>query len=143
LVVGPQGATRLHLHGAPAVSLHDEDGQPRAMIGLDEHSGMATLSCVDAEGNCCLLLAEDPSGGRIHLFQRDGTGRRIPACDPGDPDAVGGGVAAPAGERPAGREEPPVAGPKLRRRLSTAVLVFVATLAGAMSGRLTPPQPVP
>ena len=134
LVVAAEGATRLHLHGAPAVSLHDENGQPRALIGLDEFSGMATLSCVDAEGNCCLLLAEDPSGGRVHVFQRDGTGRRIPACDPGDPDRAGGATVS---------RKAVVAPPTLRRRLSTAVLVFFATLAGAVTGRLAPPAPVP
>jgi hypothetical protein len=143
LVVGPEGATRLHLHGAPAVSLHDNDGEPRAVLGLDEHTGMATLSCVDAEGNCCLLLAEDPSGGRLHLFQRDGTGRRIPACDPGDPDAAGSDVAMPVSTRPAKREGLAATRPTLRRRLSTALLVFLATLAGVASGRFAPPPAVP
>lgn len=133
LVVAPAGETRLHLHGTPAVSLHDDEGQPRAVLGLDEHTGMAALSYTDADGKCCLLVAEDPSGGRVHLFQRDGQGRRIPAGDPGDPDAAGGPLP----------KEPAPASPvrvTARRRLSPAVLVFLATLAGAMSARLTPPS---
>src|SRR5689334_23444109 len=48
LVVGPEGETRLHLHGAPALSLHDESGAARAVLGLDEHTGTATLAFPDA-----------------------------------------------------------------------------------------------
>jgi hypothetical protein len=44
LAVGVDGDTRLHLHGTAAISLHDREGRPRALLGLDEHSGMATLS---------------------------------------------------------------------------------------------------
>jgi len=134
LVVGPEGETRLHLHGAPAVSLHDESGAARAVLGLDEHTGVATLAFADAESHSCLLLAEDPSGGRLHLFQHDGEGRRIPACDPGDPDAAGGPLAPRASEQPHPPQEK-----RGGRRLATAVLVFVATVAGTLTGRLAPP----
>src|SRR5262249_42232128 len=139
LVVGPEGETRLHLHGSPAVSLHDEEGQPRAVLGLDEHTGMANLSYADAEGKCCLLLAEDPGGGRLHLFQRAGQGRRIPACDPGDPDAAGGALVPAREQRP---QPPPVPARAGRaRRLSVALVTFVAAFAGTLGGRLAPLEP--
>src|SRR5436853_1562620 len=139
LVVGAEGETRLHLHGAPAVSHHDDSGASRAVLGLDEHTGLATLAFADGENRPSLLLAEDPSGGRLHLFQRDGEGRRIPACDPGDPDAAGGPLAPRRGDAPrAARER------RAGRRLATAVLVFVATVAGTVTGRLAPaPRPDP
>src|SRR6185503_1901047 len=89
LAVSTEGDTRLHLHGTAAVSLHDASGQPRAILGLDEHSGMASLSYDDVSGGCCVLLTEDASGGRLHLFQCDGTGRRIPAGDPAEPENAG------------------------------------------------------
>jgi hypothetical protein len=82
------------------VSLHDASGQPRALLGLDEHSGTASLSYVDVDGGCCVLLTEDASGGRLHLFQCDGTGRRIPAGDPADP-ANGADVTGPKRSVPA------------------------------------------
>jgi hypothetical protein len=134
LVVGPGGETRLHLHGSPAVSLHDDDGQPRAVLALDEHSGTASLACADADGNCCLLLAEDAAGGRLHLFQRDGTGRRIPACDPGDPDAAGTAIVRVEAPHPSA----------FRRGVAHVALVAVAALAGALAGRFaTPPVAAP
>jgi hypothetical protein len=139
LVVGPEGETRLHLHGAPAVSLHDEEGQPRAVLALDEHTGMANLSYADAEGKSCLLAAEDPGGGRLHLFQRDGQGRRIPACDPGDPDAAGGPLVSGHEEHPVPTAVPARAGKA--RRFSVAVVTFVAAFAGALGGRLAPLHP--
>src|SRR5207302_1014783 len=91
----------------------------------------------DDESRPCVLLAEDPSGGRIHLFQRDGEGRRIPACDPGDPDAAGGPLAPRRAEASRAAHER-----RAGRRLATAVLVFVATVAGTLTGRVVPvPRP--
>jgi hypothetical protein len=133
LVVGPEGETHLHLHGAPAVSLHDDAGTARAVLGLDEHTGLPSLAFADEESRPCVLLTEDPSGGRLHLFQRDGEGRRIPACDPGDPDAAGGPLAPQRAEA-----SPPAHEGHAGRRLATAVLVFVATVAGTLTGRLAP-----
>jgi hypothetical protein len=132
LAVGIAGDTHLHLHGAAAVSLHDREGQPRAQLGLDEHSGIATLSYVDAEGGSCVLLTEDASGGRLHLFQRDGTGRRIPAGDPIDP-ANGADTRRPT-------EHPPA--PARRRWLPAALLVLVSASIGSVSTRLGTAQPV-
>jgi len=129
LAVGTAGDTRLHLHGAAAVSLHDLEGQARALLGLDEHSGMATLSYVDADGGSCVLLTEDASGGRLHLFQRDGTGRRIPAGDPADP-ANGADTRRP------------VPAPPRRRWLPAALLVLVSASIGSVSTRLGTAHPV-
>lgn len=132
LAVGTAGDTRLHLHGAAAVSLHDLEGQPRALLGLDEHSGMATLSYVDADGGTCVLLTEDGSGGRLHLFQRDGTGRRIPAGDPADP-ANGADTVRPTAHVPTQTR---------RRWLPAALLVLVSASIGSVSTRLGTAYPV-
>jgi len=140
LAVGAEGDTRLHLHGTAAVSLHDREGQPRAVLGLDEQTGMASLSCADAAGGTCVLLAEDEGGGRLHLFQRDAAGRRLPACDPADPEAsdvltVHAETTAP----------PPKAGRHDRRWLRAALLVVLSASAGAVGGRFAtvlPPPPL-
>ena len=129
LAVGTEGDTRLHLHGTAAVSLHDASGQPRALLGLDEHSGTASLSYADVDGGCCVLLTEDASGGRLHLFQRDGTGRRIPAGDPADP-ANGADTRRPG------------AAPPRRRWLPAALLVLVSASIGSVSTRLGTAHPV-
>jgi hypothetical protein len=134
LAVGADGDTRLHLHGAAAVSLHDREGQPRALLGLDEQSGMATLSYVDAGGGCCLLLAEDASGGRLHLFQRDGRGRRIPACDPADPEPSAE-VTTPPQVDVVRRDR--TATP---RWLSASLLVILGAVSGTLGGRLVAPR---
>jgi hypothetical protein len=138
LAVGRDGETRLHLHGAAAVSLHDREGQPRALLGLDEHSGMATLSYVDGSGSCCLLLTEDGSGGRLHLFQRDGSGRRIPASDPGDPEASAAPAAVPRAQPvvPVVPAEPT----SWRRGVATALMLVMSALLGVVGGRLGTPS---
>jgi hypothetical protein len=122
LAVGPEGDTRLHLHGDAAVSLHDSDGQARAALGLDQNDGTATLSYADADGGTCVLLTEDGSGGRLHLFQRDGTGRRIPAGDPMDP-ANGADVRRPEPAPPRGL------------RAVHAGLVLLSAVLGTVGGR--------
>jgi hypothetical protein len=134
LAVGHDGDTRLHLHGTAAVSLHDREGQPRALLGLDEHSGMATLSYVDAAGACCVLLTEDGSGGRLHLFQRDGRGRRIPGSDPGDPEASAALTAAPKPE--AAVPPAPAERASRRRGAATALTLLLSALLGVLGGRL-------
>ena len=138
LAVSTEGDTRLHLHGAAAVSLHDASGQPRALLGLDEHSGKASLSYADVDGGCCVLLTEDASGGRLHLFQCDGTGRRIPAGDPADPEN-GADVT---------RRKPPVPPPVVPRRrrgsrwLRVALLVILSAAIGTLGGRPGTPRSV-
>ena len=69
-------------HGRPTVSLHDRDGQPRALLGLDEQTGMATLSQTDAQGNSCVLLTEDAGGGHLLLFDHTGRLREVPTPPP-------------------------------------------------------------
>lgn len=136
LAVGTEGDTRLHLHGTAAMSLHDASGQPRALLGLDEHSGTASLSCADVDGGCCVLLTEDASGGRLHLFQRDGTGRRIPAGDPADPEN-GADVTRP---KPS---VPPPGVPSQRRGsrwLHAALLVVLSAAVGTLGGRSGTPR---
>jgi hypothetical protein len=94
-----------HRRGEPA----RRERQPRALLGLDEHSGRASLSYADVDGGCCVLLTEDASGGRLHLFQCDGTGRRIPAGDPADPEN-GADVTRPKPSIPAARRSTPAEG---------------------------------
>jgi hypothetical protein len=131
LAVGAEGDTRLHLHGTAAVSLHDREGQPRALLGLDEQTGMASLSCADAAGGTCVLLAEDESGGRLHLFRHDADGRRIPAGDPADPEASDAVTVHVDAASPA-----PEPGRRGRRWLRAALLVVLSASAGAAGGRL-------
>jgi hypothetical protein len=138
LAVSTEGDTRLHLHGTAAVSLHDASGQPRALLGLDEHSGKASLSYADVDGGCCVLLTEDASGGRLHLFQCDGTGRRIPAGDPADPEN-GAAVSRP---------KPPVPPPSVPARrsrsrwLRAALLVVLSAAIGTLVGGPGTPRSV-
>ena len=137
LAVSTEGDTRLHLHGTAAVSLHDASGQPRALLGLDEHSGTASLSYADVDGGCCVLLTEDASGGRLHLFQCDGTGRRIPAGDPADPEN-GADVTRPKSVPPPG-----VPGERRGSRwLRAALLVVLGAAIGTLGGRPGTPRSV-
>lgn len=136
LAVSTEGDTRLHLHGTAAVSLHDASGQPRALLGLDEHSGTASLSYVDVDGGCCVLLTEDASGGRLHLFQCDGTGRRIPAGDPADP-GNGADVTGPKRSVP----PPGVADQRTGSRwLHAALQVVMSAAVRTLSGRPGTPR---
>ena len=136
LAVSTEGDTRLHLHGTAAVSLHDASGQPRALLGLDEHSGTASLSYADVDGGCCVLLTEDASGGRLHLFQCDGTGRRIPAGDPADLEN-GADVTRPQPSVP----PPGVPGERRGSRwLRAALLVVLSAAVGTLGGRPGTPR---
>ncbi|HJQ84775.1 MAG TPA: hypothetical protein VKA21_11905 [Candidatus Binatia bacterium] len=57
-------------HGCPVLSLHDRTGQPRALLSLDERTGMASLSYADARGNLSVMLTEDVGDGPLHDFAR-------------------------------------------------------------------------
>jgi hypothetical protein len=76
-------------------------------------------------------LTEDESGGRLHLFHRDGNGRRIPACDPSDPESSAGPTAAAT---------PNVVPRDGRRWLRAALLVVVSALLGTLGGRFGAPR---
>jgi hypothetical protein len=140
---GVRGHTEISVdqHGCPVLSLHDRDGQPRVLLGLDDQTGRATLSYADTGGNPCVLLTEEGDGGRLHLFRRDGRARDVPVLPIGP-------YAAPtdASESPAPAPVPVTdPAPRPRGRIRRAALVVAGLLVGAFLGKLTArvgPEPV-
>ncbi|HLY37908.1 MAG TPA: hypothetical protein VKU61_07720 [Candidatus Binatia bacterium] len=158
LGVGAHGGPRLYLHGAdrrggvrghvqisvddhgcPVLSLHDRRGRPRALVSLEERSGMATISCVDGHGNPRAMMAEDLGGAPVRAVS-------TPTRTPGVPALVLGET------EPAPTPAPPdrtveqltarmVRLERARRRhwVSAAALVLLGALAGSAASRLSPP----
>jgi len=118
-------------HGRPTVSLHDRDGQPRALLGLDEQTGMATLSQTDAQGNTCVLLTEDAGGGHLLLFDHTGRLREVPTPPPVRHEP--GRTTAP----------PPPAPPEAIAPIAPVSPEFVAPIAPAPSETIAPIEPTP
>jgi hypothetical protein len=122
-------------HGRPALSLHDRDGQARALLALDEQTGMASLSQADAHGNSCVLVTEDAGGGHLILFDRAGRLRELPPVA-----VVDAGADATADPPP-----PPVAALaervrrlERRRLVSTVLTVLLGALLGGLGMRFAP-----
>jgi len=141
---GVRGHTEISVdqHGCPVLSLHDKDGQPRVLLGLDDQTGRATLSYADTRGNPCVLLTEEGDGGRLHLFRRDGKPGDVPVLPIGPYAARTEAAESPA-PAPAVVIDP---APRPRGRARRAALVVAGLLVGAFLGKLAArvgPVPVP
>ena len=158
LGVGAHGGPRLYLHGAdrhggvrghvqvsvddhgcPVLSLHDRRGRPRALLSLEERSGMATISCVDGHGNPRAMMAEDLAGPPVRAVSTPTRTPGVPALVLGETEPAPTPVAPDRTvERLAARM---VRLERARRRhwVSAAALVLLGALAGGAASRFAAP----
>ena len=124
-------------HGCPVLSLHDRRGRPRALLSLDELTGMATISCVDGHGNPRAMMSEELDGAPVRRGPESHRTPGVPALPLGDveptrtvPDPRLAELTARMAQLERGRR---------RHWVSAAALVVIGALVGsAASGRPTP-----